>query len=169
MKCGLYMFSSVHPAFLSLLFTYRKTFHAIAARALSPGATISTVVCWVDAVLAHLGEAAMKVAHARIRRQDHSEHHHGLENLRRQSEDNNLRAAAQLPGKAHRKHDGTSGVTESICMYAHTEKWQSVPGVISSELASPAAKRLALRLTFAIYVIRPQFVDCDPWYDDEEG
>jgi len=38
----------------------------------------------------------------------------------------------------------------------------SVPGVIASEHASPAAKRLALRLTFASYVMVPQLKSCDP-------
>ena len=49
--------------------------------------------------------------------------------------------------------------------YGHVEKWQAVPGVISSERASPAAKRLALRMTFAVYIIGPQFSGYDPWKD----
>jgi hypothetical protein len=46
-------------------------------------------------------------------------------------------------------------------MFADT--WSSVPTVISSGRASPAAKRLALRLTFAVYIMGPQFTDSDPW------
>jgi hypothetical protein len=43
------------------------------------------------------------------------------------------------------------------------DQWQSVAGVIASDHASPAAKRLALRLMFAVYIIGPQFNDYNPW------
>lgn len=45
------------------------------------------------------------------------------------------------------------------------DKWESVPAVIASEHASPAAKRLALRLNFASYVMVPQLKSCNPWVD----
>jgi hypothetical protein len=44
-----------------------------------------------------------------------------------------------------------------------SDKWQSVAAVIASDHASPAAKRLALRLTFAVYIMGPQIEDYDPW------
>lgn len=47
-----------------------------------------------------------------------------------------------------------------------TEKWQAVPSVIAASHASPAAKRLALRLTFASCVVGPQLVAYDPWDTD---
>lgn len=90
--------SSVNPSFLALLFVYRKTFHAIAAQALAPGTSVSTIVCWVDAVLAHLSEATLTIAHG-ILHHDPQSHHHGILNMTRQTQDNNLRAAAQLPGE----------------------------------------------------------------------
>jgi hypothetical protein len=43
--------------------------------------------------------------------------------------------------------------------------WHEVPRVISSERASPAAKRLALRLTFAVYIMGPQLVGSDNWHE----
>jgi hypothetical protein len=47
-----------------------------------------------------------------------------------------------------------------------TEKWQAVPSVIAASHTSPAAKRLALRLTFASCVVGPQLVAYDPWGTD---
>jgi hypothetical protein len=79
---------------MSLLFVYRETFHAAAARALDPNASISTVICWVDVVLAHLSEASVKIACGMFHQALLS---HDFESLRRQSEDNRIRAAAQLP------------------------------------------------------------------------
>lgn len=34
---------------------------------------------------------------------------------------------------------------------------------IASNSCSPISKRLALRLMYAAYVLRPQLVQCNPW------
>lgn len=40
-----------------------------------------------------------------------------------------------------------------------------VPSVIGSKNASPAAKRLAIQLTFAVYIVGPRLQIYDPWSD----
>ena len=39
------------------------------------------------------------------------------------------------------------------------DRWDSVPSVLTSEKASPAAKRLALRLLVSLYVLQPQLIE----------
>ena len=88
--------STVQMPFILLLFDYRKVFHSIAAQALLPGTAASAVVCWVDVILASLSEAVIKVGCGR--RLPHNDSQNSFsESLKKQSEDNNLRAAAQLP------------------------------------------------------------------------
>jgi hypothetical protein len=86
----------VQISFMSLLFDYRKVFHSIAAQAVPPGTAASTVICWVDVILATLSEATIKVARGLGHCQDNNQNSIS-EILRKQSEDNNMRAAAQLP------------------------------------------------------------------------
>lgn len=131
--------SLVQPSFLSILFDYRKVFHGLAAEDLVSGAVASTIICWVDVIFAKLSEASVVVAGGL--RLGFSQAYQ-FEDLRKHLDEDCLRAAAQLP-----------------------EKWLSLPKVISSKSASPAAKRTALRLLLSVYIIGPQLQECDPWND----
>ncbi|KAI0051744.1 hypothetical protein FA95DRAFT_201272 [Auriscalpium vulgare] len=122
--------SIVEPSSMSQLFDYRRAFHAIAARNLPPGPTSSVVVCWVDVVLTKLVEAIVVVAGGA--------NPHGRENgmtgsLAQQKENEALTTASQLP-----------------------QSWSGVLDLMTSDWASPAVVRMALRLTFAAYIIHPQ-------------
>ncbi|OJA10801.1 hypothetical protein AZE42_00303 [Rhizopogon vesiculosus] len=123
----------LQPSFLNLMFQYRRLFHAIAIQELGTVAPVPIVVSWVDAILARLGDVASRVACAM---------HDGYPNddipeaLRKRREEDNLRAAAQLPGA----------------------RWDSIPLTLTSEKASPAAKRLAIRLLVSLYVLQPQLI-----------
>ncbi|KAG2159577.1 uncharacterized protein EDB93DRAFT_1073996 [Suillus bovinus] len=120
----------LRPSFLNLLFQYRRLFHALAVQELNKVAVIPIIISWVDAVLARLGDVALCVASAMHDRYFDDEL---PEALRKRREEDNLRAAAQLP-----------------------DRWDSVPSILTSEKASPAAKRLALRLLVSRYVLQPQ-------------
>ncbi|KAJ6627132.1 hypothetical protein B0H10DRAFT_1995578 [Mycena sp. CBHHK59/15] len=120
----------VNLTFLSVLFEHRKIFHRIAAQSIAPESSPSgAVICWVDAILAKLGDATVLIATGSP-----------LEltvplfpgNTELRMEDN-LRAASQMPSD-----------------------WNSVAGMMASDQSSPAAKRLALRLTFAAFVLGPR-------------
>ncbi|KAH9946799.1 hypothetical protein B0H21DRAFT_741825 [Amylocystis lapponica] len=116
-------------SFISLLFEYRRIFHQIAARDITPGNAPPIVVCWVDVILAKLAEVIVVFAHGPsedVKRPP-------LTTLQRQMEGDALRAATQLP-----------------------DRWSSVVNVLSSENSSPAASRIALRLFFAVHVIGKQ-------------
>lgn len=109
--------------------------------AAEPGSS-TAVVCWVDAILTKLGDATIPVASGVCLTPLFS----GSAESR--AEDG-LRAATQLP-------------RWSMCLLSWTLKltilsanWHSVAGVIASGHASPAVKRLALRLTFGAFVLGP--------------
>ena len=84
---------AVDPSFLAMLFEYRAVFYDIAARN-ADGQTL--VVCWVDLILAKLGQAVVAAAGSLC----------GIVLLHRDQpstilawrDDDILRAAAQLPG-----------------------------------------------------------------------
>ncbi|KAG1889647.1 uncharacterized protein F5891DRAFT_965376, partial [Suillus fuscotomentosus] len=120
----------LRPSFLNLLFQYRRLFHALAVQELNKVVVIPIIISWVDAVLARLGEVVSFVASAMNDRYFDDKL---PEALRKRREEDNLRAAAQLP-----------------------DRWDSVPSILTSEKASPAAKRLALRLLVSRYVLQPQ-------------
>ncbi|KAK0208610.1 hypothetical protein DFS33DRAFT_1380120 [Desarmillaria ectypa] len=116
----------VQPSFLCTLFSHRTIFHHIAlSSAVHP---ISTIVCWVDVLLAKLADTIAMVAGDGRQLSDiqHSDEWH------LQREEDNLRAASQLPSQ-----------------------WDSVKRVITSKQVSPAARRLALRLIFGVCIILP--------------
>ncbi|KAG1755140.1 uncharacterized protein EDB91DRAFT_275391 [Suillus paluster] len=122
----------LRPSFLNLMFQYRRLFHALAVQELQTVSVVPIVISWVDAVIAKLGDIVSCVASATYDR--------CLDNdlpqaLRKRREEDNLRAAAQLP-----------------------DRWDSIPSILISEKASPAAKRLALRLLVSRYVLQPQLV-----------
>ncbi|KAJ3976328.1 hypothetical protein EV361DRAFT_884428 [Lentinula raphanica] len=128
--------SLVRPGFLSTMFAQRRIFHTMAMKALDTRSVASTVVCWVDGMIAKLAEATIVVACGS------SSHSTIPPPMKVQLEDDGIRAAAQLP-----------------------EKWSMVPSVISSAYTSPAAKRLAIQLAFAVYIVGPRLQESDPWID----
>ncbi|TFY52613.1 hypothetical protein EVJ58_g9913 [Rhodofomes roseus] len=125
MHCG-----SVDPENVALLFAYRQVFYVIAAREVHVGMASSAVVCWVDVVFAKLGEAITTVAAGSPPSTDQSADLHA--SMQKQFESHLLRAATQLPST-----------------------WSALPTVLSAAHASPAACRLAMRLLYGIYVLRP--------------
>jgi len=75
------------------MFQYRRLFHAIAIQELRSVTAVPTVISWVDVILAKLGDVTSCVASAMHDRYD------GLSDaLRKRREEDNIRAAAQLPG-----------------------------------------------------------------------
>lgn len=89
---------TVHSSFISLLFDYRRIFHRLAARDLMHSAP-AVVVCWVDVILAKLGDAIFVIA---SRRPDSSlpvPEEPSFVSLEKQKEGAALRAATQLPGE----------------------------------------------------------------------
>ena len=94
--CTSSLVHQVKPSFLHLLFQYRRLFRVIAARDFPPGTAPSAVVCWVDLLLAKLGDVvAFIAAGLDVDHPDRSL----PESLRAQREEDNLRAAIQLPGR----------------------------------------------------------------------
>ncbi|KAI0670029.1 hypothetical protein C8Q78DRAFT_1038833 [Trametes maxima] len=112
---------------LSLLLRYRVLFRDIASRNLGE-ASSAIAVCWVDVVLAKLGQA---IAHTAGMLYGISSSEHDLPiALRAQKEDDLLRAAVQLP-----------------------ESWPSIIQLLCCEYASPAAIRLACSLVWGATVM----------------
>ncbi|KAJ7783558.1 hypothetical protein DFH07DRAFT_788206 [Mycena maculata] len=116
-------------SFLEALFELRKVFHQIAAQSLAAPGSCGAIVCWVDAILFKIGDASITVASG-FSLDLTTPLFPGSADVR--AEDG-LRAASQLPSE-----------------------WHLVCGVIASDQASPAAKRLALRLSFAAFVLGPR-------------
>ncbi|TFY83782.1 hypothetical protein EWM64_g248 [Hericium alpestre] len=127
---------AVSTDFLTKLFGFRQRFHVVAANELASSKTVTILVCWVDVILAKIGEAATAIASGWSA--DPSPCSDMFDSLARQREGDALRAAAQLP-----------------------HAWEKVPMLLLSESASPAAVRLALCLAFAAYIVRPQLIGMD--------
>ncbi|KAF9044860.1 hypothetical protein BDZ89DRAFT_1127884 [Hymenopellis radicata] len=119
----------LRPAFLRILFEHRRVFHAIAASEVSSHAS-STIVCWVDSVLVKIADAAVALISGSNEVDTHTS-----EPWRPQREDDNLRGASQLPGS-----------------------WDLVGTVLNSQHASPAAKRIGIRLLFATCITLPSVI-----------
>ncbi|KAF8622240.1 hypothetical protein AX15_007179 [Amanita polypyramis BW_CC] len=122
-------------AFMNQLFALRKAFRLIRR----PRSTFSTTVdvCWTDVVLAKL--SLMSIALATGIYPDEL----GVpssNSLICQQRHNYILAAMQLP-----------------------ESWSSIFSVVTSHNSSPAAKRVALRLLYTVYVLGSQLNDYDPW------
>ncbi|KAF8446093.1 hypothetical protein L210DRAFT_2954583 [Boletus edulis BED1] len=121
--------SILKPSFLDLLFQYRRLFRVIAARDFKLGSAPQAVVCWVDVVLAKLGDVVALIAAGL----DGDCPGHSLpEPLMAQREEDNLRAAIQLP-----------------------DNWDMLPSMLLSERVSAAAKRLSIRLMMGRYILCP--------------
>lgn len=96
--CSIPLTNPVRPSFLDLLFQYRRLFHVIAARDFRPSSAPLAIVCWADVVLAKLGDVVVVIAAGL----DEEHPDHSLPgSLKAQREEDNLRAAIQLPGKTH--------------------------------------------------------------------
>lgn len=120
---------------------------------LKSAVAVHIVISWVDAILAKLGDVTSCVAsamHDRYFNDDLSEA------LRKRREEDNLRAAAQLPGSRR-----SCQMLQIILMFA-LDRWDSIPSILTSEKTSPAAKRLALRLLVSLYVLQPQLIERSP-------
>ncbi|KAH8120101.1 hypothetical protein DFH11DRAFT_1558304 [Phellopilus nigrolimitatus] len=100
------------------------------------------VVCWIDFFFAYFTDMISFVAG----KQDKVKMSIAPfpASLQRQRHEENLRVACQLPREIH-----------------------SFPNVLRSRYASPAAKRLALTILFAAFVVRPDIEDCDPWSESD--
>ncbi|KAJ6519617.1 hypothetical protein C8R45DRAFT_952109 [Mycena sanguinolenta] len=111
--------------FLATLFEQRKILHRIAAQSFGAEPGPAAVVCWVDAFLFKLGDTIITLA-------------------------SGVPLAPPFPGSAElRAEDGLRAASQLPA------NWHSVAGMIAYDQASPAAKRLALRLTFAAFVLGP--------------
>ena len=106
---------AVQTLFMSLLFDYRNLFHSMAADALLPGTAASTIVCWVDVILASMGEAVVELAYGRKIHTDESG-----DAVRKHCDDNNLRAAAQLPC-TWPSHSFLANTAERTCQVRGTQ------------------------------------------------
>ncbi|KAJ7107636.1 hypothetical protein C8R43DRAFT_1044748 [Mycena crocata] len=119
-------------SFLMVMFELRKVFYKIAAQSLASdheSASSGPIVCWVDAILVKLGDTSIAIASG-VSLDLITPLFPGSAEYNTQD---GLRAASQLPSE-----------------------WHSVPAVMALDHASPGAKRLALRLTFAVFVLGPR-------------
>ncbi|KZT30372.1 hypothetical protein NEOLEDRAFT_1237648 [Neolentinus lepideus HHB14362 ss-1] len=118
---------SVQEEFLSSLFDYKKVFYKLASQDCPREAAPSIVICWVDVILAKLGEAICILAAEAPIPDDYPAI---PTSLKKQQEDDSLRAAAQLP-----------------------ENWSDVLQFMASDHASSASVRLSIHLTFGAKII----------------
>jgi hypothetical protein len=139
-------FPLVHPDLLNVLCQQRAVFHTIAANAIVPGTVAATVVCWADSILATLADTIAALAGGTSQNMPGS--------LGLQRDEDNLRAAAQLPCEY------PSNLARSL-LTVILDKWSAVMKVIGCDQTSPGALRIALRLAFAVVVLGPQHLD--PW------
>lgn len=133
---------AVSPSFLQVLFQYRHLFRAIAARNLKPNFAVPTIVCWADIILAKLGDLSTFLATDFHAFPPSSPLPDIL--LVRQQEDN-TRAAVQLPGNAN--------LFRVVISDAGPDNWDMLPSLLGSARASPAAKRLTVRLLYGCHVL----------------
>ncbi|KAF5375025.1 hypothetical protein D9758_000142 [Tetrapyrgos nigripes] len=128
----------VRPQFLSLLFAQRKIFHQMANKVHIPGTSASVVVCCVDSFLVKMADVTLVIASGSSVSSSTLP-----EGLKAQQEDDSLRASSQLPGD-----------------------WQAFLLSLGSRQLSSAAKRLCLKIAFAVYIIAPSLDrNSDPWMD----
>ncbi|CCM00910.1 uncharacterized protein FIBRA_02956 [Fibroporia radiculosa] len=116
-------------SFILLLFEFRRVFRGIAVRDVAPGRAAATVVCWVDVVLAKLGDAIVSIAGGSPGGKDREETL--PETLRKQRDGDVLRAATQLPAE-----------------------WNAVASTLSNNSASPASEAKNLLSILTTYVER---------------
>lgn len=127
----------VHISFVHRLFDLRQKYRL--ARKTSILAKTADVY-WADIALAYLGLASVALASGDPPEEWNAATEDSIGNHRR---DNCIFAAVQLP-----------------------ESWSSILSVITSHSTSPAAKTLALRLLFTVYVTGKHLNHYDPWIYD---
>lgn len=125
---------------MNLFFTYREAFRAIAYES---SMTSATVITWVDVLMAKLGKAIVIAAIGFSF--PAAELPPGIQHF---MQEDALRAAAQLPRK-------TQTYFQTCGLYSwHIGKWEDVASLLDlAEGASPGARRLAMRLMFATYIM----------------
>jgi len=72
-----------------------------------------------------------------------------------QQRHNYFLAAAQLPGE--------SIYACRVLITRYSESWSHIFSTVTSQRSSPAAKRLAVHLLHAVYVLGSQLNNYDPW------
>ncbi|KDR85134.1 hypothetical protein GALMADRAFT_324437 [Galerina marginata CBS 339.88] len=132
----------VTPQFIERLFEYRRISRSAPLRIKAP--KDSTVQTWVDVFLARLSLLVGPIAFGTIRID-----YPGpicQETIKLQKQDDAVHATSQLP-----------------------ENWHDLKFVIGSHNFSPAAKRIALSLLFAVYVMGPQLTFFGSWQRPRYG
>lgn len=132
------------------------------ARFSHTGQLSGPVLSWVDVFISKLSKLVITIAAGsltNIYKETLSE------GLKLQKDQSYFRAATQLPGELYViLLFAACGI---ICFRLHlTDLWEGLPGVVASHDYSPAAQRLALRLLFAAYVMKPQLNPFCPWAED---
>lgn len=140
---------------MALLLQYRVLFRAIASRSMVESSS-SIPVCWVDVVLAKLGNAVVHAAGMFYGVQPSEPNQ--LDVVRAQRADGMLRAAVQLPGAVRQKDSAVKTAWTDLVL---TETWADIQHVLGSEYASPAATRLAFSLVWGMTVMAHQFAEDD--------
>ena len=148
-----------HPVnlnFMTILFEHRKSFLALAAQSLSSSSNASAIITWVDVVLCRMAEVITVVASGTL---DAQECYLSNGTLKVQQINDNLGASIRLPRMLP---------LNVLLSKSHpaAERWDAVPHVLVSDRASPAAKRLALRLTFGVYVMAPTLGSHESWLEN---
>lgn len=82
--------------------------------------------------------------------------------MRFQRERDRMIAAAQLPSK---QLTGFSKDNKNVDRGNLLGQWEAVTLLVVSGNMSPAARRLALHLMFAVYIMGPHLGRYDPWAD----
>lgn len=115
------------------------------------------VVCWVDHVIAKLGDVTLVLLRSVSARAESVED--ALHTILKHRDESALHAASQLPREWFIMEIARS----HMCP---TDSLEDTLTLVGSEHASPAAIRLALRLLYAVYVIGPQLGSGSPWTDN---
>lgn len=142
--------SPVRITFVIRLFEMRKAFRLI-KRCRYPLST-TVKICWTDAVLANLSLFSVALASG--------VHPDGLgapttNSVKFQQWHNYFLAAAQLPGE--------SIYACRVIITRYSESWSHTFSIITSQRSSPAAKKLAVHLLHAVYVLGSRLNNYDPW------
>ena len=128
------------------LFKFRKLFRDVAIKS-NPRNLGSLVVTWVDNLLANLAVLIVNIASAPA--PANLPQASASEAIQLQTRHDMIRASAQLPG---------NDLISPVRSFANKilDKWDDLRIVLGSDDFSPAARRLALSLMFAAYVMEAQ-------------
>lgn len=132
------------------LLRHRSFFHRLAINAVQASTSTATVVCWADGLLVRLSEAIVTLAGG-----ESPDSHFSSQGLLLRREEDNLRAAAQLPCQ--------SVLPFTIPASCSPDTLPALIHAIGYEQTSPGALRISLRIALAIFVLGPQFLNLDPW------